>query len=96
MASLGCLGVILVGYQQKIGLGLSAAAGFFSKISYSAYLCNMLVVALLNYFLGDLSPFVKWIAFFPLVIVMAWMAYAFWEKRFMDYRDKNYRESSAA
>jgi peptidoglycan/LPS O-acetylase OafA/YrhL len=56
----------------------------------------MLVVFLLNYFLGDLPPFVKWIAFFPLVIVMAWMAYAFWEKKFMDYRDKNYRESSAA
>jgi len=96
MASLGCLGVILVGYHQKIGLGLSAAAGFFSKISYSAYLCNMLVVSLLDYFLGNLSPFVKWIAFFPLVIVVAWMAYAFWEKRFMDYRDKNYRESSVA
>jgi peptidoglycan/LPS O-acetylase OafA/YrhL len=96
MASIGCLGVILIGYQQKIGPRMTAAVGFFSKISYSAYLCNMLVISLINYFFGNISPFIKWIAFFPLVIFIAWLSYTFWEKKFMDYRDKNYRESSAA
>jgi peptidoglycan/LPS O-acetylase OafA/YrhL len=96
MASIGCLGVILIGYQQKIGPRTTAAVGFFSKISYSAYLCNMLVISLINYFFGNISPFIKWIAFFPLVIFIAWLSYTVWEKKFMDYRDKNYLETSAA
>lgn len=90
VASLGCLGLILIGYQLKLGSKISSVASFFSKISYSAYLCNSLVMTLINYFFGYLQPLVKWVIFFPLVIFLAWIAYTFWEKQFMAYRDKNF------
>jgi peptidoglycan/LPS O-acetylase OafA/YrhL len=93
IASIGCLGFILAGYSLNFGFKVSAFARFLANVSYSAYLSNLLVISFINYFLGHLSPIVKWMTFFPCVVLISFFSYSYFEKPFIAYRNKNFKES---
>ncbi|GAB3767954.1 hypothetical protein GCM10028796_30650 [Ramlibacter monticola] len=92
VSSLGCLGFILLGYSLEIGKVSMQIPRFFAKISYSAYLCNLSLVVVLDRFI-DLAPIIKWTLFFPTVIGVSYVAHRFWESKFMAYRDRRFRDT---
>lgn len=92
LATLGCLGFVLLGYSLQIGAGPRRVASFLARISYSAYLCNLSLVFIFHRFLPVPAVF-QWILFFPAVIAVSYAAYRFWESRFLAYRDRRFRDT---
>ena len=93
VASLGCLGFLFIGYTLNINNKLAAIGGFFSKISYSLYLSNLLVINLMNYYFGNFSALIKWLTFFPLVVIVSFCAFKFIEEPFLVFRSKKFKQS---
>ena len=87
--SLGCLGLVLVGLRWRLPAGLAAPAGFFARISFSCYLVNLPVLALLGRFAGHLAPLQQLGLFFGLTIGASWLVYRFWELRFLRLRERH-------
>jgi len=93
LASLGCLGFLLIGYESNFNAKVTALASFFSKISYSLYLSNLLVIYLINYYFGNFPSLIKWLSFFPFVVMVSFIAYQFVEKPFLAFRSNKFRET---
>ncbi len=93
LASLGCLGFLLIGYRINFSNRLAVLGQFFSKISYSLYLSNLLVIYFINYYFGNLSSLIKWLTFFPLVVLVSFCAYQFVERPFLIFRSNKFKES---
>ncbi len=93
IASLGCLGFLFIGYRLNFNREITAFGDFFSKISYSLYLSNLLVISLINYYFVNFPSLIKWLTFFPLVVFFSMCAYQFIEKPFLEFRNRKYKES---
>lgn len=89
LTSLGAVGLILFGMQWEMPVIFGKLSNFFAKISYSAYLCNLSIMATLDHFWSG-DGRIKFLWFFILVIVFSYIAYLFIELRFMRWRDKNF------
>jgi peptidoglycan/LPS O-acetylase OafA/YrhL len=92
-ASLGCLGFLFIGYKLNFTSKIIVLGRFFSKISYSLYLSNLLVIYLINYYFGNFPSLIKWLSFFPLVVIVSFVAYQFVEKPFLAFRSNKFKET---
>ncbi|MCF8002617.1 MAG: acyltransferase [Chromatiaceae bacterium] len=88
--SLGCLGLILIGLERRLPAWVAAPSGFIARISFSCYLVNLPVVALLERY-GPASPWQRWGLFFVLTMGLSWLVYRLWERRFMRPRERRQR-----
>lgn len=84
--SLGCLGLILIGLAWPLPAAVARPAGFLARVSFSAYLVNLPVAALLEH-LGWGSPWERVALFLVLTIGLSWLVYRWWERRFLRLRD---------
>lgn len=87
LTSLGCLGLILIGLERRLPAALAGLAGFVARLSFSGYLVNLPVAALLVQY-GPASPWLRWVLFFVLTAGLSWLVYHHWERRFLRLRDR--------
>jgi peptidoglycan/LPS O-acetylase OafA/YrhL len=92
-APFGCAGVILAGLGSRMPRPVVVGTGFLARISYSAYLANIPVAALLV----NLWPFgndswpsllAMWAAFLGLTVFVSWLIYLGYESAFLRLRDR--------
>lgn len=93
MASLGCAGLISVGISFGIRGLLGQLILTISKWSYSAYLSNLPVLALLFFFLNPRSgnsveSVLAWLLFIALTFTVSSLVYRFYESYFLKLREQ--------
>jgi len=90
LTSPGCAGLLLWGLGRRLRPAFDAVCAFLARISYSAYLCNLSVALLLARYSPLRSPpgtAVNVVLFFAATLGLAWLAWHFWERRFLRWRD---------
>lgn len=94
MTSLGCLGVIVAGFQIPQPLFLARPASFLAKISFSCYLVNLPVAFFLKKI--DLFPAgLNTLFFYFFSLLISWLVYAHWERRFLRFRDRRFANATS-
>jgi peptidoglycan/LPS O-acetylase OafA/YrhL len=93
LASLGCVGVLLLGIEWRIPTWISVPGGFLARVSYSAYLVNIpIAVSLVKVFPccgGSLAQAVAmWLAFMSLTLGCSYFLYRVLERPMNALRDR--------
>lgn len=90
LASIGCLGFVLLARNVQFGNLTAKVARFFASISYSAYLSNLTIFALINKFLHIDSIF-KAIIYIPITILCSYVVFKTYESLFLNIRDRYFK-----
>ena len=64
---------------------------FISKVSYALYLVHQPLRAIWNRLFWERTPtegILLWVAYWAVGIALAWLVYRFWERQFMEMRDR--------
>ncbi|OBY91309.1 hypothetical protein A6723_024995 [Pseudomonas sp. AU11447] len=97
MASLGGVGLVLLGITSKIRCNISFVTERISRWSYSAYLANLPVLMLLMKFkvpvTDSLSCIALFLAFIFLTFLVSALVYKFFEAKILRLRDKKFSEN---
>jgi len=95
LTSLGCAGLLLCGLTRPFPPAFCAVCGFFSRISYSAYLSNLSIALLLVRY-SPWGAVVNVVVFWAATVAVSWLVFRCWERRFMRWRDARYGDSGQA
>ena len=98
ITSFGCAGLILVGVNYTLPRYLSICVSYLAKCSYSAYLCNLPVLFIINAIFatpagGDFG-ILKWVIFIIGTLAISAGTYHFFERRMLSLRDKYFPSDS--
>ncbi len=92
ITSLGCAGLIIVGLNLHAHTHGAITVSTIARLSYSAYLANLPVFAVIQYFGGSgdslLSGLLRWTVFIGGTFLVSWLVYHFFERPILQYRDK--------
>lgn len=87
--AMACLLPLLSTWDRVPWGGRSVA--FISVVSYALYLVHQPLRSVWDHFQFTGSPergLILWVLYWPVAIGIAWLVYRFWERRFMDLRDR--------
>lgn len=92
MTCVGCVGFIVMGKRVHFSKFINSIITFIAKVSYSAYLSNLSIAYLIDNYL-NVPSIIKLLIFFPIVFLVSWLTYNYWECKFINHRDKMWSRS---